>query len=252
MKKLATIIVDDEEDGINTLRNFLTKYCPDVEVIDTAASVAEAVDKIKLGTPDLVFLDINMPGSDGFQLFNKLPDADFSVVFVTAYDEYALKAFKHHAVNYILKPVNIDELIETVARVKRMVAANIKTQDIDTVMQAVARPGLHNKIALPVLDGLVYVNVDTIIRCEAENNYTVLHFTDRPKLIVSKTLGSYERLLQPFGFYRVHHQHLINLAHLERYQRGRGGVVTMSDKQDIAVSQRKRDEFLRIFESLHR
>jgi two-component system, LytTR family, response regulator len=216
MNKLKTFIVDDEPDGIDTLRNFLTKYCPDVEIAGTAHSVDEAVERIKEAGP--------------------------------AYDEHALKAFKHHAVNYILKPVNIDELIDTVNRVKKLVS-DAALASLPSA-QPVNRAALPNKITLPVLDGLVYVEIDKIIRCEAEGNYTVFYFTNKPKMMVSKTLGSYEKVLMQHGFFRVHHHHLINLAHLERYQRGRGGSVVMSDQKSIAVSQRKRDEFLRLIDNM--
>lgn len=247
---LTTLIVDDEPDGINTLRNFLAKYCPDVVVLDDAKSVDEAAKKISRHHPQLVFLDVNMPGANGFELFNKIKEPEFQVVFVTASDDHALKAFKHHAVNYILKPVNIDELIDTVNRVKKLVATETTVPGAASFIQPVNKASRPNKITLPVLDGLIYVDIGEIIRCEAEGNYTTFHFTNRPKVLVSKTLGSYEKALLPHGFFRIHHHHFINLAHLEKYQRGRGGLVIMSDKKSIAVSQRKRDEFLRLIDNI--
>lgn len=249
MNKLSTLIVDDEPDGINTLRNFLAKYCPNVEVVGNAASADEAQQKIGLLSPKLVFLDINMPGGDGFELLKRIGEPDFHVVFVTAYDDFALKAFKYHAVNYLLKPVNIDELISTVERVEKLVSAAAPDANIKQLLQSMANT-LPNKLALPLLNGLVYVDIATIIRCEAESNYTVFYFSNRPKIVVSKTLGSFEKQLAVLGFYRIHHHHLINLAHLEYYQRGRGGMVTMSDKKEIAVSQRKKDEFLKLIERI--
>lgn len=247
---LTTLIVDDEPDGISTLRNFLAKYCPGVTVLGEASSVDDAITKINTLHPQLVFLDINMPGASGFEVFDTIKDPDFQVVFVTASDDHALQAFKHHAVNYILKPVNIDELVDTVNRVRKLVAAEAAGTDSGPFSQPVARTTLPNKITLPVLDGLVYVEIDQIIRCEAEGNYTIFHFANRPKMLVSRTLGSYEKLLLPHGFFRIHHHHLINLAHLEKYQRGRGGLVIMSDKKSIAVSHRKRDEFLKLIDNI--
>lgn len=248
MNKLSTIIVDDEPNGVSTLRNFLARYCPNVAVLGDAASVSEAARKIKLYSPQLVFLDINMPGADGFELLEKMEAPSFHVVFVTAYDDFALKAFKYHAVNYLLKPVNIDELIESVARVEKLVASAMPGRQVTQPLQTTGKSALPEKLALPVLDGLVYVDIASIIRCEAEGNYTVFYFTNRPKMIVSKTLGGYEKQLEPHGFFRVHHHHLINLAHLEYYQRGRGGLVKLSDKKEITVSQRRKDEFLRLIE----
>lgn len=246
VSKITTLIVDDERDSRQTLLSFLTKYCPDVEVVAEAASVAEAVQAIRRTAPELVFLDINMPREDGFELFRKIPQPDFKVVFVTAYDAYALQAFRHHALNYILKPLDINELMETIERVRKLQEPRINEQRLQALLQALPKPVVPDRIALPVLDGLIYVYLDDIIRCEADGNYTSVYFTNRSKLVVSRTLGVYEELLRDRGFARVHHQYLINLKHVERYQRGRGGTVIMSDKKEITVSQRRKDEFLKL------
>jgi len=249
MNMIRTIVIDDEPDGRSTLRNFLTKYCTDIELVGEAASVAEAVEQIRLNKPQLIFLDINMPDEDGFALFNHITSPNFHVIFVTAYDQYAVKAFKHNAINYILKPVNIDDLIDAVEKVKKMIETKLMAQQLDTLLRSVHKThGVVNKIPLPVLDGFIYVNVDDIVRCEAEANYTCFYFTNRPKLVVSRTLGNYEKSLKDHGFMRIHHHHLINLSHVVQYLRGRGGIVIMSDKKHIDVSQRKRDDFLRIIE----
>lgn len=243
---LKTLIVDDEEDSRTSLKNFLTKYCPTVHIIGTAASVQEALMIIRNDQPDLVFLDINMPHENGFELFRELPDPDFYTVFVTAYEEYALKAIKHHALDYILKPINIVELIKTVNRADKLFDKHVVNRQINNLLQSVQRPQAPEKISIPLGDGFLYVPVQDIIRCEAESSYTVFYFTNRNKVVVTRTLGSYEMLLRPYGFIRVHSQHLINIHHIEKYQRSRGGAVLMSDKKEVIVSQRKREEFLRL------
>lgn len=246
MTSLRTLVVDDEEDGRSTLRNFLLKYCPGIGPIAEAASVREAVQQIGLTAPDLVFLDVNMPQENGLDLFRYIPEPGFQTIFVTAHDAYALQAIKQHALDYLLKPINIDELVAAVAHAQRVLtkAAPVAQQPGD-LLQFLLRTKALEKLALPVLDGFVYVALADVIRCEADGNYTVFHFTNRGKLTVCRTLGSYESLLKEAGFLRVHHHHLINGAHIARYQRGRGGIVTMSDKSEVLVSQRRRDEFLR-------
>lgn len=246
MDKLRTLIIDDEEIGRSTLKHFLAKYCPEAGLIEEAASVAEAVARIEANYPSLVFLDINMPGENGLSLFNRIPAPRFHTIFVTASDEYALQAIKHHALDYILKPISINELIDAVKRAKSLLDAAETTQQIAALMQSVQQAKKQpDKLALPVMEGFVYVQLSDVVRCEAEGNYTYFHFANRGKLLVCRTLGSYEELLKDNGFIRVHHHHLINKAHIEKYQRGRGGIVVMSDKAEVIVSQRKKDEFLR-------
>ena len=244
---LTTIIVDDEEDSRITLRNFLTKYCPGVKIMGEADSVENAVRQIEAIRPALVFLDINMPHDNGFGLFGKIADPDFYTIFVTAYDEHALQAIKHQAVDYILKPVSITELIQAVSRAQELHDRKVQSQQMSRLIQAAsAPPSGKEKICLPLMDGFIYVPVSGIIRCEAEGSYTIFYFTDREKIMVSYTLGSYEAVLKDHGFIRVHNQHLINLQHIEKYKRGRGGTIFMSDKKEVPVSQRKRDEFLKL------
>ena len=244
MNNLTAIIVDDEQDGRQALSNFLLKYCPDVTLLGTAGSVSDAIVLIRATQPKLVFLDINMPHQNGFDLFRHFLEPAFQTIFVTAYDEYALKAIKHQALDYILKPINIDELINAVARARAKNDPHKTNENTQGLLHGF--PEKTDRIALPVLDGFLYVPVHEIIRCEAESNYTSFHFTNRSKLLVSRTLGSFEAQLKPHGFIRVHHHHLINLRHVEKYQRGRGGIVFMSDKKEVLVSQRKRDEFLQL------
>jgi two-component system LytT family response regulator len=248
---LTTILIDDEEDSRITLRNFLGRYCPDVEVLAEADSVQAGVALIQTLKPALVFLDINMPQENGFMLFEHIPNPDFYVVFITAYDEYAIKAIRHNALDYILKPINIRELMQAVSRAQELRNKEGIQRQLHQLMKALPQQQQQQaqnpeKLMLPLTDGFVYVPMQDIIRCEASGNYTFFYFTNREKMVVCNTLGYYEEALKDYGFIRVHHQHLINQHHVDRYQRGRGGTVVMRDQKEVAVSQRKRDEFLRM------
>lgn len=245
MKKIKSVIIDDEYECRQTLGNFLAKYCPEVLVIGEYGAVSEAATAIEELQPDLVFLDINMPVENGFQLFDKLKSTNFYTVFVTAYDEYALKAFKHHAVDYLLKPIDIQELIATVRRVGQLIADKTQIQQLSALLNTFKPLYEIPKIALPVLDGLIYVRTDDIVRCEASSSYTYFYFQNGAITVASRTLGFYEDLLKDKGFARIHHRHLINLSHLEKYVRGRGGTAIMSDGKEIQVSQRKKEDFIR-------
>lgn len=242
---LTTLLIDDEQDSREALRLFLTRYCPNVQIVAEAASVADAVTEIGQHHPDLIFLDINMPHENGFVLFEKIPRPEFQTIFVTAYDEYALQAIKQQALDYILKPINITELMLAVNRAQQACEQQQVARRFDELLLARQLPAAPVKIELPTTNGFVYMPVTDIIRCEAEGSYTLFHFTGRKPMIVCKTLGAYESILKEYGFVRVHHRHLVNLAHVEQYQRGRGGLILMSDKKEVLVSQRKKDDFLR-------
>lgn len=249
MNSITTLIVDDEEDGRSSLRCLLERYCPGVSVVAEAASVSEAIDEIGALRPKLVFLDVNMPFENGFSLFSKIPEPTFKTIFVTAYDSYALQAIKHHALDYLLKPIDIDELVAAVQHAARSLAERTPggaapEEPVSRLLQELPRNRGAEKVSLAVADGFLYVLPASIIRCEANGNYTHFYFAGKPPLLVCRALGYYEALLEPFGFIRVHHHHLINPAHVERYQRGRGGMVVMSDGSELGISQRKKDDFL--------
>ncbi|SMO77953.1 two component transcriptional regulator, LytTR family [Chryseobacterium rhizoplanae] len=250
MSRIKSIVVDDEQESRETLLRFLSKYCPDVEIVGQADSVNEAVEVIRGISPELVFLDVNMPIENGFKLFEKISDINFYTVFVTAYDQYAVEAFKHHAVDYLLKPIVIHELMITVNRVSKLLEDKNKIQQLSALLQYIKTPVEQTKIALPTLEGLIYVHTMDIVRLQADDNYTSLYFKGGKKMLVSHTLAYFEDALKEQGFVRIHHQHLINLQHVEKYIRGRGGYIIMSDDTSLQVSQRKKDEFLRIIKKI--
>lgn len=244
---LTTLIVDDEKGSRQTLRHFLERYCPDVRIIGEAESVETAVPEIERHNPMLLFLDINMPGENGFALFQKLPDPTFQTIFLTAYDSYALQAIKQHALDYILKPLNVRSLKAAVDHAHQCCSREQLAGRLDGLLAGLQQPSVPKiKIDLPTTNGFIYVSISEIVRCESSENYTLFHFKDRKPVLVCRTLGSYELILKDHGFIRVHHRHLINPDHLLQYRHGRGGTVLMSDNSEVDVSQRKREEFLQI------
>lgn len=247
---LTTLIVDDEKGSRQTLRHFVDRYCPDVQVLAEADSVDVAVLQIQQHNPMLVFLDINMPKENGFALFHKIPKPSFQTIFITAYDHYALQAIRQHALDYILKPLNVTSLLAAVERAQQYCSQQQLAGRIGELLSSLEQPSASKaKIDLPTVNGFIYVSIASIIHCEGADNYTLFHFTDRKPVMVCRTLGSYEMVLKEHGFIRVHHQHLINTEHLQQYRHGRGGTVLMSDNFEVNVSQRKRDEFLQYIRS---
>lgn len=247
---LNTILIDDEENGRNTLRNFLVRYCGHVHIVAEADSVSAAIPLIGMHRPQLVFLDINMPEQNGFALFNEIPAPDFQTIFVTAYDSYALQAIKLHALDYILKPLSIADLVKAVARAEQVCAAQQTSGNTDARLQTLPSSSLSTgKLGLPTTSGLLFVPAADVVHCMAEGSYTWFHLAGRKPLLVCKPLGFYEERLREYGFVRVHNRHLVNLAHVEQYQRGRGGMLLMSNGDEVLVSQRKKDGFLHAMDS---
>jgi len=243
MKELInTIIVDDEEKSIFSLEILLKKYCPEINIIGTAESVEQAIESINKLTPDLVFLDITMPDGDGFDVLENVDFKNFEVIFVTAYNQYALKAFEFSAIHYLLKPVDYLELQKAVKRFEHR-----KSKDILNEKMQVLRDSLnnkHQKIILPSFDGLEIINLDEIIRCEADSNYTIFFLTNGRKIVVSKSLNNFEKILSDIYFCRIHKKHLINLKHVKHYVKGKSGTIIMQDGSNVFVSESRKKFFI--------
>jgi two-component system LytT family response regulator len=238
---IRALIVEDEVKSAAMLENLLHEYCPNVKVAGKAHSVKESLRAIERESPDLVFLDISLPDGDGFEILEQAGNRDFQVIFTTAYQEYAIKAYEFAAVHYLLKPINEQELQKAVERLRHL---NSRT---NTGQREVLMNGLNNfysKIALPSHEGILFVDVNEIIRCEAINSYTIFYLTDKSQVVVTKTLRKYESLLSESGFLRVHDKHLVNMRHIWRYVRGKGGNIIMFDGFSVDVSARKKEEFL--------
>lgn len=248
---INAIIVDDETKSREILQELLTRYCPDVRVIGTADSIKPAEELINAMKPDLVFLDVEMPFGNGFDLLEKFEKINFEIVFITAYDHYALKAIKFSALDYLLKPVDIDDLENALSKVDEKLK-NKKgdiSQQVQTFLSSIKSKDKTKKIGIPSSDGIAFVNVADIVRCESDVNYTNIYFKDKTKITVPKTLKEYEDMLTDYNFFRVHNSTLINMDHVKQYLKGNGGFVVMTDGKEVEVSRRKKAEFLQKIEA---
>ncbi len=237
---IRSIIVDDEKHSRGNLAGILESYCPETEVVGSATSVSEARALIEKTDPDLVFLDIEMPGANGFQLLEQLQDFRFEVIFVTAYGNYAIRAIRFSAADYILKPINIDDLQAAVRKVSSRIREKEENLRMKQLVHNLNRPD-NPRIGLPVGDRIEFVEVKTIIRCQGESNYTHIFFEGNKHLLVAKTLVEFEELLGDYSFIRVHKAHLVNLDHVVAYIKTGGGSLQLSDGHEVAVSRRRKD-----------
>ncbi|MBP7510326.1 MAG: response regulator transcription factor [Bacteroidia bacterium] len=253
MNRIKTVLVDDERNGREILLALLEKFCLNIEVIGTADSAELAINLIRETKPNLVFLDINMPGMSGFEMLEKLAPIGFEVIFVTAHDAYALKAFKFSAIDYVLKPIDLEDLQKAVEKVEEKL--NVKQDN----SQGRYKELFHNikniqnpfdKLGLATRDGLIFVKISEIIRLESDVNYTWFFLQNGEKTLASKTLKEFEEMLEEYNFYRVHKSHLINLAHLQRYIKGEGGSVVMSDGSEVDVSRRNKEGLMKRLQNL--
>jgi len=244
---MRTVIIDDEAPSREALRHYLNKYCQDVEVVAEAESVTSGLKAIIRNKPDLVFLDIEMPYGNGFDLLEQLPENhQLEVVFVTAYEQYALRALRLSAAHYLLKPVDIDDLINAVARVKERVGLREQSQVTKTILENIRRgkDEVPKRLALPLMEGLEIVTPDEIRYCSAADNFTHFHLADGRKLLICRKLKYYTALLTPAGFFRIHRSSVVNLKLVKRYHRGKGGAVVMDDGTELPVAAARKQELL--------
>lgn len=242
--KLNSIIVEDEETSREILKNYLSKYCPNVKVVGEAANVDEALVLIRNNNLDLVFLDVEMPYGNAFDLLDKVGDIDFETVFVTAYNHYAIEALNAHASYYLMKPISIDELIKAVDYV-----VEIKTKE-EALQDQVLVPKtntVNGKITIPQQDGFEVINTSDILYCKADDNYTEIYLNTNKKKLVSKTLKYFEDALNDTSFVRVHKSYLVNVNEIVKYVKGKGGSVVLSNGKQIMVSASKKSELLSYF-----
>ncbi|MBT1686346.1 LytR/AlgR family response regulator transcription factor [Dawidia soli] len=241
---ITSIIVDDELKSRESLKILLEDFCENVTVKALCQNIAEAIEAIQENKPDVVFLDIQLQRETGFDLLTRLPEIDFEVIFTTAYSEYAIKAFRFSAIDYLLKPIDIEELKRALTKVEKRKGDTIATR-LQQLMQNLRTGSTDNyKLTLPTSDGLLFVKIQDILYCEASSNYTEITFADGKKCIVSRTLKEYEDLLADHNFYRIHNSYLINLNAIKKYVRGEGGYVIMNNDKSLDVSKRKKEGFL--------
>jgi two-component system LytT family response regulator len=239
------IIIDDEKHCIKTLSGLMETYHSDIKIVSTCLESTKAFDVIREYKPDFIFLDIEMPLLNGFDLLSKFAHLDFDVIFTTAYDSYAIKAIKFSALDYLLKPIGQEELSFAIDKIKNKLGSISKTQL--KLASMVNSRQLPETIALPTNDGLIFTAVNDIVHCVADGNYTRIHFTDKKEMLLSKTLGDVDELLGNYNFFRIHHSTLINLKQVKKYIRGEGGEVIMSNGHCLAVARTRKTDFLNVF-----
>ncbi|MEP6617329.1 MAG: LytTR family DNA-binding domain-containing protein [Ginsengibacter sp.] len=246
MKYLQTILVDDEPRGLNSMQKLLQMNCPDVSVVAACSSVDEAVRKIHELQPQLLFLDIGMPGKNGFDLLKELKEFNFEVIFVTAHHQFTVEAFHFSAIDYLLKPVDDDLLCEAVKRAGRRIVDKTGSKNIETFLHNVKiKQGPQSmKLCLPSLKGFQVVELSDILYAEASGSYTNFYFANQPVVCTSKPIHEYEELLAECNFVRIHKSYLVNMLQVKEYYRGEGGTVLLSNGKEIEVSRRRKDIFI--------
>ncbi len=246
---IKVVIIDDEQDAVNSIELIINEYCPNVEIVGKAYSASEGRKEILKHQPNLVFLDVEMPRGSGFDLLEMMPDRNFEVIFITAYNHFAIRAFKYSAIDYILKPIDIDEFIEAVAKAEKRILENQSNSKnnsggrYDVLMDNVKTPK-PTKISVPTSEGQVYLEVQDISRIEAEGGYSILYTLSEGKMLVSKNLKEFETTLEDNDFFRTHNSYLINLAYVKKYVIKDGGYILMTDNTMVPLSRRRREYFL--------
>jgi two-component system LytT family response regulator len=248
---IKTIIIEDEVNARKALINMLSFYCPEVEIAGHAASVKEGIALIEKTSPNLLLLDVHLPDGTGFDLVKKIKKKDFKIVFITAYDQYALKAIKLSALDYLLKPVKPDELRLAISKVQEAIESEERINlQIDTCIDNFSKASQDKKIILNTIDNLFVIEVKHLIRCEASENYTNIFIEGKNKIMISKTLKEFEEMLSAYGFFRIHQSHLINLQYVDSYEKKGGGNVRLKTGERVPVSTRRKENFLKVLKSI--
>jgi two-component system LytT family response regulator len=241
---MKSIIIDDEIKSAENLKILLTDFCEDVTVTALCQNIKDGVNAIKNDAPDVVFLDINLQRETGFDLFQHFDKVPFEVIFTTAYSEFAIKAFRYSALDYLLKPIDIKELQEAVRKVSQRITGNLNNRLMHLFKDLKSPNHDFLKLALPTLEGLIFINVSEIVYCEAASNYTTFFLTANRKYVVSKTLKEYDELLTERDFFRIHNSYLVNIRAIKKYVKGDGGYVILENDVSLDVSKRKKEAFL--------
>jgi len=248
---LRAVIIDD----IETIRKkniaIIKAKCPNISVIGQADSVASGINLIRQLSPDIVFLDVEMPDGTGFDLLQKLSPINFKVIFITGYEDFAIKAFRFSAIDYLLKPLDPDDLADAVKKVEESLSKEVFDMKLSNLFSNLERPKDLQKLILKTADKIYSVNIQDIVHCESDKNYTTFNFVNAPKLVVSTNLKEYETLLSPYNFFRTHQSHLINMAYFDHFIKSDGGnTIVMKNKTSVPLSVRKKEEFLVLLENM--
>ncbi len=246
---IKTIIIDDEQHCIDRLSGQLAQYCSQtIQLAGSFSTVEEGLEGIKLLQPQLVFLDVQIHNKTGFDLLQQVPEKSFEVIFTTAYEKYAVQAFRFSAIDYLLKPIDLDDLIQAISKLTLKKPVDELSRKLETLldnMEQLKQYTPPKKIIVPTINGFELLPVIDIIRCQSDINYTTIFMKDKQKLVVAKTLKEFEEMLEEYNFFRVHNSHLVNLAYVKSYNKGKGGSVSMIDNSEIEVSTRRKDDFLK-------
>lgn len=247
---IKAVLVDDEKNALEMLEWQLHNYCPQVEVAAICSGADAGIAAIQQHKPQLVFLDIEMPKKNGFELVQAFANPSFDVIFTTAYNQFALKAFRFAALDYLLKPIDADDLVAAVKRYeKKVLQSNFKEQ-LDILMQQYNQPNiLPEKVSFATQQAIHFIKPSLIIYCESDSNYTTLHFVDKTKMVVSKTLKEVEEMLQHYHFYRIHHSFIINLKQVNRYVKIDGGSIEMTNGAQLPISRQRKEDLMSILTS---
>lgn len=246
--RIKSILVDDEKHGRENLVGILKQHCSEVEIVGEANSVENAILLIKKHKPELIFLDIEMPKANGFQLLEHFKEINFEVIFVTAYDNYAIKAIRFSAADYILKPINYHDLKAAVEKVVQRIQQKEENQRIKELHHNIQQPE-NPRIGLPTGDRIEFVSVKEIIHCKGEGNYTHIYMEGKKPLLVAKTLVEFEELLKEYSFVRTHKSHLVNLKHVSAYLKIDGGILQLSSGENVAISRRRKEVVLKMLKT---
>lgn len=244
---IDAIIIDDEQHCFERLNKLLVQYCSDtISVRAHCCTVQEGLNKIHEIRPSLVFLDVMLNNETGFDMLRQIPEVNFDVIFVTAYDKFAIEAFRFSALDYLLKPVDPDDLIAAVNKLRKKMSANENMQKLEALFKNLSNHhAAHKRIAISAVSGISFLQIGEIMRCQSEGNYTVIFLKDGRKITVAKTLKEFEDLLCDYDFFRVHHSHIVNLAFVKTYSKGKSASLIMTYNTEIEVAERRRDEFLK-------
>jgi two-component system, LytTR family, response regulator len=246
---IKTIIIDDEKHCIDSLSGLIEKnFSNIIELAGSFTSVEEGLQSFRLLKPQLVFLDVNIGNKSGFDFLRQLPEKNFDVIFTTAHEKFAVEAFRFSATDYLLKPVDFKELEEAIGKITQKKPREDSAMKLETLLENIEQLKQYTppkKIIVPTINGFELLPVIDILRCQSDVNYTTIFMKDKKKLVVAKTLKEFEEMLGEYNFFRVHNSHLVNLAYIKRYNKGKGGSVIMSDDSEIEVSSRRKDEFLK-------
>ena len=246
MKKINSLIVDDEQDSRETLRSYLTKYCPEITIVGESSNIQEARTAILKYKPQLVFLDVEMPHGNAFDLLEQWETVPFETIFVTAFSKYAIQAFNLSAAHYLLKPLEIEALEKAVADAKKRITKNELINTAQVLLENIRTTGnQHRKLVLPLMEGFDVVKASEILYCEADDNFTCFYFKNGSRSMICRSLKFYDEILEPLGFCRIHRSFVVNLDKVVRYNRGKGGSVVLENGKELMVSNSRKEELVK-------